>query len=77
MNNTNFPGFVILVERKVNDKLTHRELAQINNVVCVFSCFTTAATHVEKMEAAECFESKDSVFIVHGSTDLNLGWAAA
>jgi len=74
MNNQNLAGFVIVIERKVTKKTAHRELAQIDNVVCVFPCVTTAATHVEDMEALECFTAKDRVSIVHGSTDLNLGW---
>lgn len=77
MNNQTLAGFVIVIERKVTKKITHRELAQINNIICVFPCVTTAATHVEKMEALACFTAKDRVSIVHGSTDLNLGWMVA
>jgi len=77
MKNQNLNGFVIVVERKVAKKIAHRELAQINNIVCVFPCGTTAATHVENMEALECFTAKDRVSIVHGSADLNLGWMVA
>lgn len=77
MKNKNLNGFVIVIERKVTNKTAHRELAQIDNVVCVFPCVTTAATHVENMEALECFDAKDRVSIVHGSTDLNLGWMVA
>ena len=76
MENQKLAGFVIVVERKVNKKTTHRELAQIDDVACVFPCVTSAANHVEKMEALKCFSNKDRVSIVHGSSDLNLGWHA-
>tara|TARA_B100000085_G_scaffold270141_1_gene282249 strand:- start:5678 stop:5920 length:243 start_codon:yes stop_codon:yes gene_type:complete len=77
MQNKNLNGFVIVVERKVTKKTTHRDLVRNANVVCVFPCVTTAATHVEKMEMLECFDAKDRVSIVHGSVDLNLGWSVA